>query len=415
MKMFAERAVKARFWAPTAGVVLLGAVLSLSLGRLAGHSPVQQTILLAESPTGVAVDSRSGRVFITTSGPYGGGHVLVVDSGAGLLLRSIALDAAPLAQGVDEWAGHVLVVTDQRVYLLDATTGNVLRTTAMRDSSFSVAVDERTGRAFILGYVVRGSPALGSVRLSVLDTRSGAVLRTLEVGQLPILLDLDRRDGRVLLTSPDTGTTTTLYVLDARSGALLHIRRLNGYVTGMAVDERHGRAYLIGPATPRLRVLDTRSGILLRTLPLDARPMAVAVDQTTDDVFLQSAAGTRVLDTRTGRLMWVRGSKQSAPTHLLVDGGPRVVLASWGNGTLSLVDPRRGGHCVVTAGGDLVALATDERAARMVVLTGADMVPARDVDWTAWARVLLAWPPRLPTQPRRFVAGVVSILNTSCL
>jgi hypothetical protein len=415
MKTFVEQAFRAHRWATAAGLVLLMAVFGLSLRRAADHSGRPQAILLAESPTALVVDSHTGRAFVGTSGPYGGGHVLVVDIDAGRLLRSVTLSAAPVALAVDERVGHVFIASEgATVAMLDATTGDVLRTIPLPESPFALAVDRRTARAFVASIVASGSQR-GRVWVSVLDTRSGAVLRILAVGQLPGLLALDRQAGRVLLTSPDTGTTTTLYVLDARSGALLHTRRLDGSVTGMAVDERRGRAYLIGLATPRLRVLDTRSGILLRTLPLDARPVAVAVDQTTDDVFLQTVAGMRALDSRTGRLMRPTFHRPAAPTHLLVDGGPRVVLASWGNGTLSLVDPRRGGRCVVTAGGDPVALATDERAARMVVLTGADLVPAREVEWTAWARVLLAWPPRLPAQPRRFVAGAVSILNTSCL
>ncbi|HZS88034.1 MAG TPA: YncE family protein [Chloroflexota bacterium] len=417
MKTVVEQAFRAPRWAPAAGLVLLLALFSYSLRRAADHSGGSQAIMLAESPTTLVVDSHTGRAFVGTSGPYGGGHVLVVDTGTGMLLRAVSLTSAPVAMAMDERAGHVVVASGgAAVVLLDATTGNVLRTTIVHHSPFALAVDEQTRRAFVLSEGV-GDPQHSSMSVNVLDTRSGVLLHTLAVGRLPGQLALDRPAGRVLLTSPDAGTTSTLYVLDARSGTLLHTRRLKGYITGMAVDERSGCAYLISADTPRLRVLDARSGAVLRALPLDARPMAVAVDRTTGHVFIQNATGTRVLDARTGRLRRLRGPGQAAPTRLLVADGPRVVVASWGNGTLSLMDRLRGGRCVVPVAGDLVALATDQRTARMVVLTGADMVPAGDVAWAAWARGLLAWPPRLrpPTRSRRFVAGAVNILDTSCL
>jgi hypothetical protein len=162
-------------------------------------------------------------------------------------------------------------------------------------------------------------------------------------------------------------------------------------------------------------VLDTHSGAVLRSLPLAGRPVAVAVEAATGRVLLQEAteAGVRALDPRTGRLARI-GVGADPGTHLLLADGPRVVLARWGRGTLTLLNLSRRGRCVVPVGGDVVVLGTDERVRRTVVLSGADLVEAGGPDWVAWAHGLLRWPPRLPSlwSRRQFVAGVVSDLDT---
>ena len=85
----------------------------------------------------------------------------------------------PSALAVDPRSGHVFVANsaDNTVTMLDARTGRVLRTTVVGSAPEQLQVNPHTAHAFVL------SADDGSV--SVLDTRSGAVLRTLRLGAGP--------------------------------------------------------------------------------------------------------------------------------------------------------------------------------------------------------------------------------------
>jgi DNA-binding beta-propeller fold protein YncE len=88
-------------------------------------------------------------------------------------------------------------------------------------------VDPRTGRAFIVGTEplltgeVVGAQA-GVV--SVLDTRHGAVARSVMVGHAPAALAINARTGRAFVAN---GGDNTVSMLDTRDGTLLHTGALD--------------------------------------------------------------------------------------------------------------------------------------------------------------------------------------------
>jgi DNA-binding beta-propeller fold protein YncE len=99
---------------------------------------------------------------------------------------------------VDAHRGHVFVANlgdptliDGTVLMLDARTGALLHTIPVGGAPLALAVDERTGRAIVLGtnggvraFLNRSglSSEFAPDTLSVLDTRTGAILRTIRVG-----------------------------------------------------------------------------------------------------------------------------------------------------------------------------------------------------------------------------------------
>jgi YVTN family beta-propeller protein len=68
-------------------------------------------------PPAVAVDARSGRVFVANKGPVdgnlvplGNGAVTVLDAHSGAVLRTVGVGTYPTAIAVDERAGRAFVV-----------------------------------------------------------------------------------------------------------------------------------------------------------------------------------------------------------------------------------------------------------------------------------------------------------------
>jgi DNA-binding beta-propeller fold protein YncE len=116
-------------------------------------------------------------------------------------------------------------------------------------------VDERTAHAFVAN---QGSSSTGQGSISMVDTRTGRVLRTIPLGQHRFLtvagaltLAVAPRVGRLFLETARTPDKGTLQVLDTRTGTLLRTvpRRTMpsfGVVPGaqMAVDQAAARDFL---------------------------------------------------------------------------------------------------------------------------------------------------------------------------
>jgi DNA-binding beta-propeller fold protein YncE len=124
---------------------------------------VVHTIAVGLHPSALAVDARSGRVFVARN--YDG-SVSMVDARSGRVLRTMATDLTPWGIAVDQRAGRVLVSTGQglwlsatpgRVQVLDGRTGRRLRTVAVGLGPDAMALDERSGHVFVANS--SGTPA----------------------------------------------------------------------------------------------------------------------------------------------------------------------------------------------------------------------------------------------------------------
>jgi len=184
-------------------------------------------------PGALAVDETTGRAFmLTTDVTTNRGTVVVVDTHSGRLLRSTPLPGMPAALATDTRTEHVFVTTQGpapraigvanvalrpigpgHVAVLDARTGALLRMVRVGVAPGAVAVDGRSGRVFVAtaGPVDRLGNVSEPGTVSVLDARSGVVLRTVTVGLNPDSIAVDERSGRAFVVS----VGGTLQVTDA--------------------------------------------------------------------------------------------------------------------------------------------------------------------------------------------------------
>jgi YVTN family beta-propeller protein len=121
---------------------------------------------------------------------------------------------------------------------------------------FALAVDEQTGRVF----VANGNVSALDGGLSILDAASGRLLRSVTVGMLPTAVAVDERSGRVFVANKGPVDSNlvplgngTVTVLDARSGAVLRTVPVGTYPTAITVDERAGRAFVVNASGTSVR------------------------------------------------------------------------------------------------------------------------------------------------------------------
>ncbi len=345
---------------------LLLALLILLAGGLVlavGDTPVIGSAIVGPQPFPLVGDDVSARAFAYASPNASNsliGTVTVIDTPSGRALHTTAIGPrvafGPTAAfaAVDRHTGHVFVDGDDgSIAMLDASTGrllHILTDTASPDNRQIVA-DEQTARVFI-GH--RDESVV-----TMIDGRSGAMLRRIAVCGSPFALGLSGRLGRVFVKCND-GTTD---VLDARMG-----RVLRGITTGTAwgtvvADEQTGRVFVISDVAGQLSVLDARTGTLVRTLPLGG---FAATDERSGHVFL-----ARVLPNATGshEVIMLDGRTGAVLRHIPVAANPGAPV----------VDPQTG-HVFIASVGPVDASGNPSTYGTLTILDGASGTVVRTMN-----------------------------------
>lgn len=166
----------------------------------AGSGTVLATIALPSLSSSVVVSERFSRIVVASPWSY---NVGVYDSRTGAMVSTLTTSFIPGPMALDERNARVFI-TDQNAgmaLMLDARTGRIRRSTPLtgqrRNTGWltdAIALDERAQRVFVALHNKSGA------RIAVLDARSGALLRAIQVGAVAATLTLDTHTGRVVLT-----------------------------------------------------------------------------------------------------------------------------------------------------------------------------------------------------------------------
>jgi len=345
-------------------------------------SPLLRTIQVSPDPFGLAVNERTGRVFVASNGTRGRGggtgqgRLSVLDATTGRIVRTIPLGnvnyrvqpeintLATTAMAVDERTNRVFVVanigqTDPnatpfspppkpgRVDVLDGATGRVVRTVTVGVSPQGLAVDTPTRHVFVSnrGFGAASSSQPGTV--SVLDATTGARVRFPFPGGCSAV---DARAGRLVVSTEDTQTheANLLRVLDASTGRVVHQESvLSPRSCPLAVDEATSRAVVFNSPTPQsvdasLTVLNTRSGRTVKTVDLTgALATGGAVDERGNRFLVAASGGVRVLDATTGMLLRTIVTGSGIPLVAVDEQTRRVFVLNTADHTLSVFDAAR--------------------------------------------------------------------------
>lgn len=277
-------------------------VLDAVSGRL-----LRETHLSGRTPAFFARDDRTNRIFVTETSPANvgaGSTVSVLDARTGAWIRRSAAGVGPGPVAVDERTGHIFVqdLGASTVVMLDARSGVPLRTIALGGPSILtqvnvignplpafIGVDAATSRVFVGRY--------GAV--TMLDSHTGTILKTVQVGRIPIAMDIDARTARVFVLNKKD----VVSVLDARTGALLQTMRVGHSPWALTVAAAVNRVYVANAGDDTVSVMDGY-GRVLHVVPGGLSPRAVAVDASLHQVYILDAQAYRFRPHPTGE--WQR-------------------------------------------------------------------------------------------------------------
>lgn len=250
---------------------------------------VLRVTTLNAPPSTLAVDDRTKRVFVAEANNFQGNSIGVFDASTGLLVRRVTVGKGPGACAIDEQSGQVFVenLGQNTVSVLDAHSGVLLRTLTVGHGSSilgqartlggplpgEMAVDPRTSRVFAARYNA----------VSVLDERTGRIIRTTAVGRIPIAMVLDAQTGHVFVGNLQENTVS---VLDAQSGRLLRTVRVGERPWALAVAVASSRVYVAAANGNTVSVLDADSGRVVRSVPAGIEPVNMAVDESAHRLYI---------------------------------------------------------------------------------------------------------------------------------
>lgn len=431
--------------------VTIAVLLMLGLG-VAGlvwrsaPNPIIRTTSLGEEAFGVAVDQVTNRAFVITnlffpaSEPQG--HVAVLDTRSGRLLRTLAVGMNPNGVVVAARAGRVYVSNqDDTLSVLDAWDGRLLNTihldlysplgvATQTCTPRGLAVDERSRRLFIAcdgsGTVSSTAPGL----LRILDLRSGRFMRTTPLPPAPMAVAVDELTERVFVADAGGAVST----LDARSGRLLRTTRVGKNPLALAVDERTAHIFVANGNDVTVSMLDARSGRLRRTITVGSGPGALAADAAAGRIVVNEGGDkVSVLDATTGTILHT----VTLPSGLVL--GYQDIAVDARTGRIFVATGYQLDHALRISGpGNLVVLdgatatirrmvpfgyiptgvAVDEQAGSVVVVDAGDQFRRGRPDAWSWVPSWLRpWLPSLPAPAPGTGAmpGTVTVLDTSRL
>lgn len=217
---------------------------------------ILRTVQIPGKTPDIVVDQPVGRVFV---GDRDGNTIAVLDAHTGMLITTLKLRTnrmeLPRTLAVDGRSGRLFVIDSgfadipAALSIINGYNGRVLHTTSLNYHSpiLTAAVDSRTGHLFIAS---QGSPAA----VTMIDGQTGKALHSVSLSDGTKTIAIDQRHGRVFVANKSTNVVT---IIDTRSGALLQTASVGKGPAEIAIDEQSARAFVLNAGDETISVLDT--------------------------------------------------------------------------------------------------------------------------------------------------------------
>lgn len=293
----------------------------------------------------------------------------------------ITVGRYPWAAAVDTYTHHAFIVNwgSNTVSMLDTATCHLVRTIPVGASPNAIAIDIRRHRAIVSNQASARGASQGS--LVLIDTQSGHVLGVVTLAGRPLSIALDTNTGRGFVTLAsgkvvvvDTATVKKLATIPGALGSS---------PAAMAIDDQRHRLFLTDH-TGAVRVLSTWSGRVVHTFRSGRALFAIAVDRTTGHLFLSdrgmTPARVLMLNEKTGQLLRIASITPGLdPLRITVDERTNHVFILSRNttngmsGNITMLDARTGRLLGRTVVGDgPAAMVVDDVTGHVYVMNTND-------------------------------------------
>lgn len=278
---------------------------------------------------------------------------------------------AGVALGDGETRAYVANSTGRSVSVVDTASGAVLKTIAVPGTASAVAV--HGSRAYV---TLRSTG-----KVAVIDTSTHKVVSSVSVGWLPSAIAVNSTGSRVYVTNTGSGT---LSVIDATTNRRIASTWLGWSPAGVTVSPDDSRVYAAVTGSDRIIVIDTVNNSVSAAIPVGDAPTDVVV--TRDGSRLSATYGggkVAVIDTATRVLQSPGITVGSNPTALALSAtGSRIYVAN-ADDTVSVIDtvtntvvgslpvdtnPETGPHDIALSADGATLFVTDDKDATLRIV-----------------------------------------------
>ena len=274
------------------------------------------------------------------------------------VIATVRVGDGPSALAVDPRTGAVYVVNggSRTVSVISGRTSKVITTVAIKESRalapWAVTVSPVTGDVYVSSIQITSGPPVKHLAVTVISGRTHKIIATIPVngtvsGVSPVT-------GDVYLTTVLSGGSTSVKVLSGRTSKV--IATIPGAsASGMAVSPRTGEVYLPGSSVAgrgSVKVLNGRTNKVAAVIQVDEQtpnpqdglnPDAIAVSPVTGEVYVGNGGGWHqastltVLDGRTNKIVTTIGVGGLGEAQVAVSRTGTVYIANNYTNTMDVI------------------------------------------------------------------------------
>jgi len=231
----------------------------------------------------------------------------------------------PRAIAYNPATGKVYAVdTSRAAVLIYSGAGGQVRHVTVGEDPISIAVNPKNGRA----YVANG----GDGTVTVLDGSSDAVVATISVGSHPYSVAASSSSGKVYVTHT---FGDQLSVIDGLTNAVAEVK--TGSSDLIAINPRKGTVYLLGYGGA-VKVLDESSSKFVE-IPVGRHGWGLTFNDATGSVYVTRIEDADLAAIEPGSPSAITISAGEIPCAIAVNAaGDRLYVANYGDDTVTVID-----------------------------------------------------------------------------
>jgi serine/threonine protein kinase, bacterial len=241
----------------------------------------------------------------------------------------IRVGARPFGVAVNPGTVYVTKASDNSVSVINTKSRAVIATIAVGELPWWLAVDPNTGQVYATNH--------GEDTVSVIDMNTREVTATIHVGREPAAVALNPKTRTAYVTNHGENTVSVIDMDTRRVTATIGV---GAKPRGIAVCPDTDAVYVAHIGTNAVSVIDPDTRKVTATIGVGARPVAVAVDPEACAVFVTNSRDdtVSVIDTGTHTVTaTINVGKE--PVGVAVDPRTRsVYVTNLGDNTVSVID-----------------------------------------------------------------------------
>jgi YVTN family beta-propeller protein len=230
---------------------------------LPGNAAVENGLF----PQGLAYDSVSGLVYVTTFIGQGNGRVVCLNASTGAIVKWFTVGKSPIGITFDPVNNFVYVDNgnSNNITVINGSSNNILTSIAINGLNGTsgtpeeVAVDTATGTLYVV-------TAPNTVTL--VNTTTDRVVKNITVGDYPVSVYYDSASGEIFVANTNSTNSSSVSVIDGTTESVIGSIPVGFTPTGITYDSLSSKLYVTNFNSDNISVINTTSLTVVSSISL---------------------------------------------------------------------------------------------------------------------------------------------------